>query len=278
MSSDSAASHGLPRIRLSHPSGAAAEVYLHGAHVASWVPAGGGEALFLSRAARLDGRSAIRGGVPVVFPQFADNGPLPKHGFARTAAWEVADASDTRAVFRLRDDEATRVIWPHAFLAEYAVELDERRLAMRLRIENTGDDAFDFTAALHTYLRVADVAHASVSDLRGVTYRDKVRGGESHVEEDAELRIEGELDRVYLHPPRELRVRDEAGGRTIRVRAEGFADAVVWNPGPRLAAELPDMEDDEHREMLCVEAAQVAEPVRLAPGGRWTAAQVLEIE
>jgi glucose-6-phosphate 1-epimerase len=277
-SADPSAAREMPRIRLAHPSGATAEVYLHGAHVTSWVPAGGGEALFVSRAAKLDGESAIRGGVPVIFPQFADNGPLPKHGFVRTETWERVDASQSRATLRLRDSEATRAIWPHAFAAEYTVEVDERRLTMRLRIENTGAEPFDFTAALHTYLRVADVYRASVDGLRGVIYRDKVRGGETFVEEGAELRIDGELDRVYLGPPAELRVRDEAGGRGFRVRSEGFADTVVWNPGAAAAAALPDMEAGEEREMLCVEAAQVADPVRLQPGDSWTGAQVLEIE
>ncbi|HEX6371728.1 MAG TPA: hypothetical protein VF006_22595, partial [Longimicrobium sp.] len=61
----------LPKLRLSHASGATAEVYLHGAHVASWVPAGGTEALFVSRAATFAPGKAIRGGVPVIFPQFA---------------------------------------------------------------------------------------------------------------------------------------------------------------------------------------------------------------
>lgn len=277
-SADPSAAREMPRIRLAHPSGGTAEVYLHGAHVTSWVPAGGGEALFVSRAARFDGESAIRGGVPVIFPQFADNGPLPKHGFVRTEAWERVDASESRATLRLRDNDGTRALWPHAFAAEYTVEVGERRLTMRLRVQNTGVEPFDFTAALHTYLRVADVGRASVAGLHGVTYRDKVRGGETYVEEDAELRIDGELDRVYLSPPPELRVRDDVAGRAFRVRSEGFADTVVWNPGAEAAAKLPDMEAGEEREMLCVEAAQVADPVRLQPGESWSGAQMLEVE
>lgn len=265
-------------IRLAHPSGSSAEVHPHGAHVTSWIPAGGSEALFLSRAARFGPGAAIRGGVPVIFPQFAELGPLPKHGFARTAAWERVEGSDARAVLRLRDSEATRALWPHAFAAELAVELEACRIAVRLSVTNTDGSPFSFTGALHTYLRVADVRRAAVEGLRGVRYRDKLRGGGTYAEEDAELRMDGEIDRVYMDAPSPLRVRDEAGGRTALVRAEGFADAVVWNPGARNAASFPDMEAGEERVMLCVEAAQATDPIRLAPGERWQGAQVLEME
>jgi glucose-6-phosphate 1-epimerase len=264
-------------IRLVHPSGAKAEVYRYGAHVTSWVPAGGTEALFLSRASRFGPGTAIRGGVPVIFPQFAEQGPLPKHGLARKEVWDAADVSDARAVFRLRSSLFTRAIWPHVFAAELAVELEERGLSLRLSIRNPGDEPFSFTGALHTYVRVADVARASVSGLQGVTYRDKLQGDATFVQDEEPLCIPPEIDRVYVDAPSPLRVRDEAGGRTIVVRAEGFPDAVVWNPGAKKAASFPDMEAGEEREMLCVEAAAAADPVVLAPGGTWTGAQVLEI-
>jgi glucose-6-phosphate 1-epimerase len=163
------------------------------------------------------------------------------------------------------------------FAAELVLELEEARLSMRLSVRNAEAAPFSFTAALHTYLRVADVRSAAVVGLQGLTYRDSLHGGEARVEADAELRIPGEIDRIYLDAPSGLRVRDEAGGRTIRVRSEGFADAVVWNPGARGAADLLDMEAGEEREMLCVEAAQVAVPVFLGPGETWRAAQTLEI-
>lgn len=265
-------------IRLVHPSGATAEVHRNGAHVTSWVPAGGGEALFLSRASRFQPGVAIRGGIPVVFPQFAEQGPLPKHGFARTEKWDAVETSETRAVLRLRYTAFTRAIWPHRFVAQLTVELEERRLSVRLSIQNTDSAPFSFTAALHTYLRVADVGQASVMGLRGVTYRDKLRDDETREEDQDPLTIPGEMDRVYVDAPSPLRVRDEAGGRTIVVRAEGFADAVIWNPGARNADALPDMEAGEEREMLCVEAAQSASPVTLDEGGTWMGAQVLEIE
>lgn len=267
----------LPKLRLSHASGGTAEVYLHGAHVTSWVPAGGSEALFLSRAATIAPGKAIRGGVPVIFPQFAGLGLLPKHGFARTQPWErVDDAGRADAVrLSLRDSAETRALWPHAFLAEIAVEIGDGDLSTALTIQNPGDAPFEFTAALHTYLRVGDVRRATVEGLRGVRYR--VTGEEERVDEERELTVNGAVDRVYLGTPPELRVHDPENGRDFVLRASGFADTVVWNPWASATAALPDMEDDEYLEMICVEAAQVGAPVRLEAGASWAGSQRMQV-
>lgn len=272
-----AASPEMQKLRVSHASGAAAEVYLHGAHVTSWIPAGGTEALFLSRAATFAPGTAIRGGVPVIFPQFAALGPLPKHGFARTQPWErVDDAGRPDAVrLRLRDSDETRRIWPHAFAAELSVEVGADWLSIALAIQNTGDAAFEFTAALHTYLRVGDVRRATVQGLHGFRYR--VTGEQERVDEDRVVSVSGAVDRVYLDTSDELRVDDPENGREFLLRPQGFSDTVVWNPWAEATAALPDMEDEEYLEMLCVEAAQVGSAVRLEAGARWTGAQRLQV-
>lgn len=56
---------GLPKVVLSAPDGSAtAEVYLHGATLASWVVEGE-ERLFVSPKAAFQPPKAVRGGVPV---------------------------------------------------------------------------------------------------------------------------------------------------------------------------------------------------------------------
>ena len=62
-------------------------VYLHGAHVTHYRPAGQRPLLFLSERSRFATGKAIRGGVPVIFPWFgarAGHSEAPDHGFART--------------------------------------------------------------------------------------------------------------------------------------------------------------------------------------------------
>ena len=83
---------GQPAVRVQSPDGAQATVLLHGAQVISWVPAGGANQLYLSPEAVIAPGQAVRGGVPVVFPQFAQRGPdtsLPRHGLLRTRVWTV---------------------------------------------------------------------------------------------------------------------------------------------------------------------------------------------
>jgi len=87
--------YGQPCYRLTLPNGDSVLVAQHGAHVVSWV-SGGRERLFLSPKTVWDGRAAIRGGIPVCFPQFNQRGDLPKHGFVRNRPWILlaAEAGD----------------------------------------------------------------------------------------------------------------------------------------------------------------------------------------
>jgi glucose-6-phosphate 1-epimerase len=271
---------GLRKVVLAHPSGSAAEVYPYGAHVVSWTVADGGEMLFLSERARFGGGRSIRGGIPVIFPQFADQGPLPKHGFARTAEWEVAslDAENGAAAVRLvlRDTPETRAIWPHAFEAELSIALADT-LRLVLTVTNRGGDTFAFTTALHTYFRVDDIARARISGLQGVAFLDKTQAGRERTEDGA-LALTAETDGVYPGVPGPVRIAGAAGGRIVTMERDGFPDVVVWNPGADAAAKLDDMEADEYRRMLCVEAAVVTDPVHLGPGETWRGTLTLAAE
>ena len=264
-------------IDLVAPDGDCARVLPRGAHLLSWT-ARGAERLFLADPALAAPGSAVRGGVPVIFPQFAATGPLPRHGFARTAPWTFAGTTHgdgwVEGRLTLADDAATRAVWPHAFAAELRVRVGGGALAVTLGVTNAGDAPLAFTAALHTYLRVSDVARAAVEGLCGTTYRDSTAGGAERVDDAPAVHVDGEIDRIYLDVPGPLVVRD--GDAAVRVSATGFPDVVVWNPGPERAAALPDLAPDDWRRMLCVEAAVVGRPVRLAPGERWEGAQIVE--
>lgn len=261
------------RVTLQASDGSGATVHRHGAHVSSWVDARNRERLFTSRKTAFGGAAAIRGGIPVIFPQFADHGPLPKHGFARNRPWTLLAARSDAASFTLRDDAATRAIWPCAFDLLLDVTVAPAALEVRLSVRNRGESAFSFTAALHTYLRVDEIAHARIHGLQGLRYRDSTRGGAAGVEPAQALTIDGELDRIYLQTPDTLTLHDAK--RSLLVQSRGFADAVIWNPGAEKAAALADLEEEGWRRFVCIESAVIARPVVLQPGATWTAAQRL---
>lgn len=276
---------GLPMVVLTAADGARAGVYLHGAHVTSWVPVAGlPDRLFLSAASRFAPGTPIRGGVPVCFPQFADQGPLPMHGFARTVAWDLVRAETiaggaAQAVLSLSDSAATRALWPHAFALEFTVTVTREALSLALAVTNTGAAPFAFTGALHTYLRVADIAATSVRGLAGARYRDKVTKDADVAETAAALAIDRPLDRVYHAAPDPVLVTEPQ--RTLAVRAEGFPDTVIWNPGPARGPAPPgppsDLEPDAFRRMLCVEAAAARAPIVVAPQATWRGTQTLRV-
>ncbi|HUR59116.1 MAG TPA: D-hexose-6-phosphate mutarotase [Opitutaceae bacterium] len=272
------AANGLRKLKVSDSSGSTAEVYLQGAQLTSWIPARGSEMIFLSKASLYRPGAAIRGGTPVVFPQFADLGPLPKHGIVRTVDWESQEPSSaSRAALALKANDESRKVWPHEFRASIVVEPAGQTLTVRLSIENTGKAPFSFAAALHTYFRVADCEQARITGLSGTKYRDRGNWSSTWVEDRPVLTISGELDRVYIDSPRAIVVSDEAMPRKFQVSQEGFSDTVVWNPGAELAAKLTDMQPHEYREMLCIEAAQVMQPAMVQPGKRWEGSQRVEV-
>ncbi len=263
----------LPKIGLATADGARAEIYLHGAHVTSWIPAGGSEALFLSPRADFLPGAAIRGGVPVVFPQFSGMGPLPKHGLVRTGDWELIQSAADQAVLRLRENGGSLNTWPHKFELEYNVRIGGERLALTLKVSNTDSARFEFTAALHTYLRVADLSESSVWGLQGLHFEDAAAGYRPTLQEDEWITFPGEIDRVYFKAANPVQVVQEHVKTSIE--QTGFGDVVVWNPGPEKCAALKDMPPDGYREFVCVEAAAVEQPVKLAPGESWVGTQTL---
>lgn len=266
---------GQPAVALSLPAGDRAVVALHGAQLLSWTTADGVERIYLSPDALFDGRSAIRGGVPVCWPQFNERGPLPKHGFARNVPWQRVPGDGGPLMFTLQDDEATRAIWPHAFRLRLAVALAPRQLRVTLDVTNTDPAPMSFALALHSYLRVDDIAQVMLEGLRGANRWDSLRD-DRHVEMADTLRFDAEFDSVYAAPAEPLRLVQPSGTLQI-AQSASCTETVVWNPAAALSARLADMPYDGYRHMLCVEAACIDENVLLAPGAQWQAWQQLTV-
>jgi glucose-6-phosphate 1-epimerase len=268
---------GLPGHRVVLPCGDSVAITEHGAHVVSW-RSQGRERFYMSPASLRDGQAALRGGVPVCWPQFNQRGPLPKHGFARNLPWHLQafepQGEGAVLTMALLSGERTLAHWAAGFEARGVVNLQPGRFQFTLSVRNTGAVAWSFTGALHSYLAVDGVSSAHLDGLGGQPEWDAVRDVRGVAED--RLVFSGEFDRVYTASPHALTLRDGAHGLRI-LQSPSWADTVVWNPGAARAAALPDLPPGGWRRYLCVEAAQVFEPVVVAPGETWMGWQALEV-
>lgn len=271
----------MPTLVLTHASGASATLYLHGAHVTSWIAAGK-EQLFVSESSAFSPDEPIRGGIPIIFPQFGD-GPLPKHGFARTEEWhpmhaEVSPDGVVTATLYLHETQQSLDVWPYDFLLELKVSLEETRLTLDLVVCNSGSRPFGFDAAFHTYFRIADINRTAVQGLQHVTYIDSLRDSTLETESRPAIRFAEEVDRIYVNAPDALRIDDEENERVITVAKNNMPDAVVWNPWIAKSRRLPDFGDEDYRQMVCVETGNIASEFTLDPQATWHGRTVLSAE
>jgi len=274
---------GLPKVRVKGAL-ASAEIYLYGAQVTAWQPAGAMEVIFVSERSYWQNGRAIRGGIPICFPWFrnkADDPKAPSHGFVRTKEWALdsttAEEDGTVAVVcSTESDNATRCWWPHEFRIEYRVAIG-MTLGLELTVKNTGETAFEFAEALHTYFRVGDAQTVRVRGLDGVAYLDNTDGNSEKIQA-GDVTLAVVIDNAYMNAQGAAELVDSTLVRTIKTEKRNSATTVVWNPGPQGAAALADMGDDEWRRMACVEASNILDAkVSLAPGQEHTMTAILSL-
>jgi D-hexose-6-phosphate mutarotase len=274
----------LPRLDVNGRHGAA-QIYLHGAHLAAWQPSHAlGPVLWMSAHSFFRPDKPIRGGVPICFPWFGPHRgdrTVPAHGFGRLTPWTLCDAGETpdgtvNLTLQLEDDNASSV-WPHYFHADLRLSIG-RTLTLAFFVDNPDSIAFSFEEALHTYFSVSNIDEVSVSGLENTEYFDKVAGSRQRQGPDP-IRFSGETDRVYLDTQAPCTIHDPGMNRRITIAKHGSASTVVWNPWVQKARAMADFGDDEWPGMLCIETANVGDAaVTLRPGDSHTMTAEIGVE
>lgn len=272
----------MPRVQISSSS-AEGEMYLHGAHVTSWKPAGADEVLFLSSKSRWEEGQAIRGGIPICFPWFrgkADDRQAPAHGFARTTAWQlegiVESGSGVTVTMFTESNECTQRWWPGEFRLVHRVTFGSE-LSLELECSNTGKTLFRFEEALHTYNRVGDVHDVRLRGLEGVSFLDNVDANKEKTQ-SGDMAVIAQTDNAYLNTEKAVDLLDQVVHRRIRLKKANSLTTVVWNPWREGAQGMRDLGDGEWTQFLCVEASNIlSSAIQLEPGQKYTMTALISV-
>ncbi|XP_008781828.1 putative glucose-6-phosphate 1-epimerase [Phoenix dactylifera] len=279
--------NGLDKVVLREAKGCSAEVYLYGGQVTSWKNIYGEELLFVSSKATFKLPKAIRGGIPICFPQFGSHGALELHGFARNRFWSIDtnpptfpahSVTKTFVDLILKPSDKDTKIWPHSYEFRLRVALARGgALILTSRIRNTNTDGrpFSFTFAFQTYFSVSDISEVRVEGLETLDYLDNLKEKQRFTEQGDALTFESEVEKIYLSTPMKIAILDHEKKSTFVLLKDGLPDAVVWNPWDKKAKALADFGYDEYKHMLCVEAAAIEKPITLKPGQEWKGTQEL---
>jgi glucose-6-phosphate 1-epimerase len=259
------------------------EMYLHGAQVTSWKPAGADEVLFVSAKSRWEEGQAIRGGIPICFPWFrakVNDPQAPAHGFVRTKTWQLESIVETGSGVAIsmftESDEHSRRWWPGSLRLVHRATFGSE-LTLELVCTNTGTAPLRFEEALHTYNRVADVHDVRLQGLNAVRFLDNTDSNREKIQR-GDVAIVSQTDNAYLNTRHEVDLLDPGMRRRIRLRKANSLTTVVWNPWYEAAKGMRDLGDGEWTQFLCAEASNILDgAVELAPGQEHRMTAVLSL-
>ena len=224
---------------------------------------------------KFDNVQAIRGGIPVCWPRFAEeelNHNLPRHGFARLSTWTLQNVNVTENKI-----EAELSLTPaekyHLNLAIKLFITITDKLEYRLETTNLGGEEFTFSEALHAYFNISAIDDIKIEGLKGHRYKNSLDGNFYTLEND--LQIKGEFDSIFLNHTSPIKIMDKGFSRTIILEKQNSETTVVWNP----AKDLAEMSSGQYKTFVCVEPSNVGEYcIKLAPHATHTIAARIYIE
>lgn len=268
---------GFPFIRITNRQ-ASALMSVYAAQVLSYQPVHEAEnLLFLSPDSDYREGKAIRGGIPVCWPWF---GPDPKglqrpnHGFVRTHYWQViatdtCNPDETSVTLMFKESAKKERTWQKPFTLTLTVTVGVT-LSLTLTTQNTGEQKFSITQALHSYLHVSHIKHVQILGLENCEYFDKLDQGAQKLQTGPVIVTE-EVDRIYSDVKNTLVIVDAAFKRRIAISSTSTKTAVVWNPWIKSSKKMLDLGNSDYKHFICVEAGNIAfDLIEILPGEQYS--------
>lgn len=223
---------------------------------------------------------AVRGGVPICYPLFADyeanaepvkdsfSYGMIRHGFGRMIDWQFdKDALENTMSqpetgqghietldsiclkFYLKKEHIP--IYPNLPLeAELVYEFHRQYFAVSLNVTNTSDMPCNFSQGFHTYFNTSDISQTRVKGFDEIAYKGAI--SKNIFTQTGDIVFEKEVDRIYFASPNIELVTPE---NTLLLQSKGSNSTVVWNPWIEKSEELDQFLPEDYQKMLCIETA-----------------------
>lgn len=236
--------------------------------------------------------TACRGGIPVCWPWFGqfDRNPAaivqqyqgakaPQHGLVRNQDWQLANTEQSNNSVVLRFAAPQQFVnWPHRAALSLEIELNDR-LQLRLINQNLGEQPLHISQALHSYFQVGNIHQAQAEGFADCQYLDTVHSWDNRLTQRGAITFDGETDRIYFNPQRQMGITDPVLNRRIVLSTTGASAAVVWNPWIDKSKQLSQFPEQGWQQMLCIETANVLDShLILAPGEQQQMAVTIEAQ
>lgn len=176
---------------------------------------------------------------------------MSRHGFARDQEFEVADRTEDRIVFELRENQSTLARYPYPFKVQVCHQLTQGGFSTSLRVENTGDKPMPFCIGAHTAFRCplregerfedyeiifdrpeeASMRLLTKEGLLSSALRERLLAGQERFTLDYELFAR--IDTVILEnlKSESIRLAHRENGHGVRMEFKGFPMLAFWTKG-----------------------------------------------
>lgn len=218
-----------------------------------------------------------RAGIPVIFPQFAEKGPLKKHGFVRNLNWELLshekDSHATRLHYCLVINSGDDPSWPYSARLDLKFVFQPDQLFVEMMVCNTGNDEFDWAGGLHPYFSVGNILECKVEGFENCLSDNKYDPLQA-MYKDKLVTFNGD--------PYETLFTSEAPVQLVTphglyiLKATGFKQWMVWNPGKAGAKDIYDLPNDDWSKFICIEPLIVSPTNKLNAGEKFMGTLTIE--
>ncbi|MEA1956335.1 MAG: D-hexose-6-phosphate mutarotase [Campylobacterota bacterium] len=243
---------------------ASAKIALQGAHLFRYKT--DVEHLWVSSIAKFEKGKAIRGGVPICWPQFGKpkDSKLKQHGFARESMFELVESKDSDAmtIVTLKLIDAKDENFNYGCELSITFYIGEE-LKIELTTKNLDTKQIKITQALHTYFAISHISNISIRGLENKPYLDQL---DAKFKKDSDaIAIVEEVDRIYQDVDSPIILED--ADKTINITNTNSASTIVWNPWIEKAKNTKDMDDDGYENFVCIESANALDDFVVLEGG-----------